>query len=805
MWRHYLTIALRALFADRFFTFVNLTGLSVGLAAVAFIFLHVSHELGHDAWLPGHETLYRVDTVETHPGRAPLEIARAPGPMRDALPKAFPEIAGVARAYPTPGSVVRGAEPFRETILVADPNFFELMRLPLKAGDPARALAAPGSVALSARAAEKYFGTSDAVGRRLTVRTPEPRDTTVAAVFATLPADSHMAFDVVVPFDAYFGVAGEDVRSIPDNWGGAYFHTYVRLAPGARASDVEARLPAFVDRNLPGWLTDLLKTRPRDFYRFRLVPARGVHFDGGALAAMKPPGSRTALGVLSGVALLILAIAAINFANLTTARSTLRAKEVALRKVVGASRRQIFVQFLGEALLTTALAGLLGLSLVELTLPYVAGGLGLGAGDLRADGWRLWGGLAFVVLVTAIVAGLYPSMVVSRVRPALVFNRDHARAAGGAVRGLLVVAQFAVSIALVAVTIGMALQMRFARELDLGFDEANLLVVRVPEGPGQAGLARAFRDAAARLPGAVDAALSSAVPSDPSEDNISVRVPGAARPVQVGYHRVGPDFFRTYGVTPLAGRATSTRGADEARRDAVINAAAVKRLGFASRAEAVGQIRQVGSTAFAIVGVVPDLHFRSLRDEVRDELYAIEDEPGGVVTIRFRTDDLPGFLAAVDGAWRERAPAEPIDRAFLDDALAALYAREAGQARLVGVFSGVAILLSCLGLLAMAAFAAQRRTKEIAVRKVLGARTGDVVRLLLWQFSRPVLLANLIAWPVAWLVLRRWLDGFAYRIDPPAVAFVGASLAALGVALAAVGLHAWKVARTSPALALRRD
>lgn len=808
MWGHFLKTALRALMADRFFTFVNLTGLSVGLAAVSFIFLHVSHEVGHDAWLPGHETLYRVDTAETHPGRAPLDIALAPGPMRDALLKEFPQIAGVARAYRTPANVVRDGAPFREELLVADADFFSLVRLPLALGTPERALAGTGSVALSARAAEKYFGSANAIGRRLTIRAPEPRDYVVSAVFETLPDNSHMAFDVVIPFEAYFGANSEEIRAIPTSWGGAYFFTYARLKPGARPADIEARLPAFIDRNLPSWMTDVLKVPPHEFYRFRFVPVRDVHFEGGELGAMKPRGSRTGLVALSGVAILILVIAAINFANLTTARSTLRAKEVALRKVVGASRRQIFAQFLGEAVLTAAIAGILGLAIVELTLPYVTAGLGLAASSPLANAAQLWGGLIFIVLVTAILSGLYPSVIVSRIRPAVVFNREHARQSGGRVRGALVVGQFAISIGLIAVTIVMGLQMRFTRELDLGFDKENLLIVRMPDGAERDALARSFADAVARLPGAIDVALSSAVPSDPSEDNISVRAPSQATPIQIGFHRVDSNFFRTYGVQPLAGRADPVReeaGAGERRLAAVVNLQALKRLGFATPAEAIGQAVRTSGTEYAIVGVVPDLHFRSLRETVRDELYIVGEQPGGVVSIRFRTGDVPGFLAAVDGLWQARMPGVPIERMFLDEALAALYAREDRQASLLGVFAGVAILLSCLGLLAMTAFAAQRRTKEIAVRKVLGANTIDVVRLLLWQFSKPVLVANLVAWPVAWLVLRRWLDGFAYRIDVPPAAFAGAGLAALAVALATVALHAWKVANTSPARALRHD
>jgi putative ABC transport system permease protein len=811
MWSHYLKMAYRALAADRFFTFVNLTGLSIGLAAVVFIFLHVSDELGRDSWIPDHANLYRVDTNETHPGREPLEIARAPGPLRDALLKDFPEITGVARAYLTTANVLRAGQPFRDEVLVADPNLPSLLGLPIRSGSANTALASPASVMLSERAAKKFFGATDAVGRRLTIRMPASRDFTVSAVFKTLPESSHMRFDVVIPFDAYFGANTEEIRSIPENWGGAYFFTYARVRADARIADLEAKLPAFVDRNLPDWMTGLIKSAPHEFYRFRLVPVTDIQFDGGELAAMKPPGSRTTLAVLSGVALLILGIATINFANLTTARSTLRAKEVALRKVVGATRRHIFVQFLAEAALMTCVAGLLGLCMVELALPYVGALLGLSTPGPLAYEWRLWSVLILVLLVTAVVSGFYPAVVVSRIRPAAIFRGNYAHRTGASLKGVVVVVQFAITITLITVTTAMLLQMRYTKSADLGFDKEGVLVVRVPAGEFQGDLARSFEAAVSRAPGVIGATTSSAVPSDQSEDNLSIDQPGSPKPIQVGVHRVDSDFFRTYGVTALAGRTATTQSdrsgaaAADSPEPVVVNVSALRRLALGDASSAVGRVIRSGSRSFSIVGVIPDVHFRSLREQVRDEVFLLDEAPGGAISIRFRTNDVRSLIAAVDRIWAERAPGEEIEREFLDDSIAQLYAQEDRQVRLLALFSGVAIVLSCLGLLGIVAFAVQRRTKEMAVRKVLGAATHQLLRLLLWQFSKPVLLANLIAWPVGWLALRTWLNGFAYRIDVPIMAFVAASTAAAAIGLATVATHSLRVARTSPAIALRRD
>ena len=809
MWLHYLKMCFRAMARQRFLSAINLLGLAVGLASVILISVHVRSELSYDSWLPRQERLYRVDTVETVPGQAPSEIALAPGPMREALLRGFPQIEAVTRAYSAPLTILRDGRAFDEDVLVADPDFFRLIALPVRSGDLERALDEPTGLVLSERAALKYLGTADAVGRRLSIAAPEPRDFVVGAVFRTLPHESHLKFDVVIPHSGYFPLAGQETRDIPGSWAGAYFHTYARLRPGADLAGIERGLPDFVDRSLPQWLTGLLKTAPHDFYRFRFVPVRDVHFDGAPIGAMKPPASRTTIVALSLVALLILLIAAINFANLSAARSTLRAREVALRKTVGARSRQILAQFMVEALILTLLAALLAVAASEIALPWLAGLLGLERGAAFPGGWAPWALLGAGVLATALASGLYPSVVAARIRPAALFNRGAARTAGGRVRSALVIVQFSISIALIATTAVIVLQTRFARDRDLGFNPGEMLIVRAPEGPGGTALAAAFRDEVARRPDVASAALSSAVPSDSSEDNVSIDRTGSVKPVQLGYHKVDHHFFSTYGVKVLAGRGGTIGGnaTGEARSvfPAVVNEAALAPLGLAGPDRAVGEILRSGDISYTIVGVVPDLHFRSIHRPVRPEIYRLDDVPGTAVSIRYRTADLRGFLAAVDSIWSRRVPGHAVDREFLDEALQGQYSAERVQAALLGLFAAVAILLSCLGLVAMAASTVESRTREIALRKVLGARSSDILGLLLWQFLRPVVAANAIAWPVAYLIARKWLGQFAYRIDMPVAAFLLAGLAAALAAAAAVAVHVLRVARANPASALQYE
>ncbi|WP_129791269.1 ABC transporter permease [Sphingosinicella sp. CPCC 101087] len=812
---HYLKLALRLLVADRWFSLVNLGGLALGLASVLLIGLYVRYEHSYDTFLPKSENLYRVDTVETVPGHDSIEIALAPGPLAGALETEFPQIEAITRAFRTEADLLRENQRFPERILAADPDFFSVIGLPFVAGSPERALDGSRSVAISQRASERLFGDSSAIGRVVTIAAPEPRDFIVSGVFETIPDNSHMAFDVAIPHAAFFGAGSDATMAIPDSWAGAYFHTYVRLRPGARPEDVERRLPALVDRSLPAALREAISTPPHELFQFRFVPVRDVHFEGAAIEAMRPPSSRTTVVALSAVAALILLVACINFGNILAARASLRTREVALRKVVGAKRRDIILQFLLEALLIAGIAGMVSVALVEIALPYIESRLGLPADYLRPNIASVWAGVAALIFATAAAASVYPSLLIARIMPSTALSREFARRSGGRFRTALLVLQFAISIGLVAVTITMSMQWRLTREMDIGFDRADLAVIRMPDGPRQAIDARAFADALARHPDVRGVSLSSAVPSDTSEDNLTIRFGGQSRPVQLGYHRVDTAFFETYGVAPLAGRTASQERASRSEPDrqgdtagtrpVVLNHSSLDRLGLSRPEEAIGQILQGSEVAYEVVGVVPDLHFRSLHAPIRDEIYLLDDQAGGNISVRIQPGSAERFGAFADRLWRERVPGHPIERAFLADLIGDLYAKEARQLALLTFFSALAIILSCLGLVAMAAFSLQRRTREIAVRKVLGARTRDILRLLMWDLLRPVMLASLIAWPIAWYVARDWLNNFSYRIDMPPLAFVSASLVAVLLAAAAVAAHSVRTSRLHPATALRRE
>lgn len=821
MYANYLKSALRSLLLYPLHSAINIFGLSVGLASCILILLFVGDEMSYDRWLPNSENLFRIDTAEKYAGREPLHIARAPGPLRAALLEDFSEIDDITRGYLTSASVISEGRPFDEQILVADSNFFELIALPFVGGDAATALSGVSSIALSRRMAEKLFSSAPAAfGKSLTLLVPGAKDFQVSAVYENLPANSHLAFDIVIPMAGYFfpGRQGS-AAAIPDQWGGAYFHTYVRLNEGVDAGALQARFPAFIDRHLPVELARLINAAPHDFYEFSLVPVRDIHFKGAPLASMKPGGNMTNVITLTGIAFLILAIGSINFTNLATARSALRVREVAIRKTLGARRRQLMVQFIGESALLTLLALVLALGMVELALPHYSTFISRMIEFAVLADPVILAGLLGLTGVVGIAAGLYPAVILSGVRPAVALGSGHGGPTGkGRFQTALVVFQFAISIALASATIVLFQQTSFTDKADLGFARDNILILHGPKGPAGDRVLRSLVNRLQTHPDVLSVARSSTVPavaSEGSEANLSVTVPGSGKPVQLGYRSVGAGFFKTYGVTPLAGRLfqkertgdalTEPGGEEERQAAAIINLSAAKRLGYTSAGQAIGQVLHAGSVTFSIVGVVPDIHFRSLRRELRDELYYTSAAPGNFISIRFETGDLPGLLSFIDQTWADLVPDRELRRTFLKQAIDDQYAEDANQAALLGTFSVLAIVISSLGLFALASFSTRRRTREIGIRKVMGASTSRITQLLVWDFVRPVVVANFIGWPVAWWFLRGWLDGFAFRVELTPLPFVLAGSGALIIALATVAGHAMKVASANPIAAIRRE
>ncbi|MCJ9428006.1 ABC transporter permease [Kordiimonas marina] len=836
MFRNYFTTALRHLLKNRLFSVINVFGLAIGLMACILILLFVRDELSFDSWVKDSGRIVRLHTAYISPDRAPFRTVRSAGRMMEAVKAYAPDLVetGVRMVFDKP-SVRVGDKIFIETVALADQSFFKVFDLPFVEGSAEASFNKPLDLVISERMARKYFGTSDPVGQPLRVCCvgPKPVDVTVTGVFKDLPSNSHMKFDMLVRmqpamFDAY--------PNILNTWNSVNTYTYFKLKPGATVAALNARLLRWLDSESPFLKMVPEGTKPSDNIKLNVMALRDLHLyaheDAGNMGDQKPLGDMDTVYAFTGVALLILVIASINFMNLSTARAISRAREVAVRKVHGASRLQVACQFLGEAVMITAFALLLALVGVEVALPYYNEAIGRTLTFDPGTDFSLLLGLVCAAVVVGLVSGSYPATYLSGFRPVKVLKANRSAAVDGAsrFRAILVVFQFAVSIGLVVCTAVIYAQTSYARTMNLGYVHEGKLVLK--------GLSRANaiteRDALAnefaKLPGITSAVFSSEVPSEDNENNLvttivgSGQAKGPAKGVLLNYHSFGDGFFEAYGVKPVAGRTFSRshsndvviphkKGDDSVgNATAVINESAVRALGFRTPEAALGQalrasLFQAGNYELTIVGVVPDLYFRSVKFGIRPTIYLNRPDGYRRLTLSFRTNDIKGLLANVDRTWNRLVPSVPPVREFLDDMIGAQYQAEEREAQMFAAFSVLAVIVACLGLYGLAAFTAEQRTKEIGIRKVLGATTRDIVQLLIWQFSRPVLIANVIAWPIAWYAMSGWLQAFQYRIGGEYIwilALIAGGMA-LAIAWVTVASRAIRVARANPIHALRYE
>jgi putative ABC transport system permease protein len=528
-------------------------------------------------------------------------------------------------------------------------------------------------------------------------------------------------------------------------------------------------------------------------------------------------------------------MACINFTNLATARASQRAREVALRKVLGASRRQLIVQFLGESMLVVAIAMLLALAAVELMLPWFNAYLDANIQVVYFGEGSILPPLLLLLVVVGLAGGLYPAFYLARFQPAAILraNKSAADAGGsGRLRSALVVAQFAVSICLIICTAVVYGQTVYARTLDSGYQRDGLLQVGNLGFKGVGQMDGPVTEQIRRIPG-VQGAARSQISIDPGGSSASpVFAPGSSQPVDLGDYSVEPDFFKVMGMKLLAGRLLSeSHGADDittpwpndpgfaaalqriAQRgiNVVMSAEATRRLGFRTPQEAIGkQLKaglvpeEYGLVAITIVGVVNDVRYGSVHDPVTPVMYTMRRNGFGSIMVRYSGNPAK-IRDQIEEVWTRNIPQVPFEAEFADEIVGELYEKEEARGKLFAAFALLAVVIACLGLFGLAAFTAERRTKEIGIRKVFGARSRDIVRLLAWQFSKPVIIANLIAWPVAWWVMRDWLNGFDSRIALGPTPFVLAGLLALGIALGTIAGHALKVSRSKPIHALRYE
>jgi len=824
MLRHYLQMALRGFVRHRLYSFINVAGLAIALVCAILILLFVRDQVSYDSWIPGTENLYRLAATFYLPGNAPLSLTTSPFPVVTAVGEKIPQVKAVVHVVPEKMTVIAGDRRGHETVTVVDSNFFQVLRIPLLRGDPRQVLQQPESIVLSESMAHRYFGDADPLGRtmRLTGKLIDfcaPHDAscqgygvthplTVTGVMRDLPHDTQLVADFVVPNRSQ----ADEVTQAEKNgfWTatlGAY--GYVELAPGARPAAVLAALEPILDASVD--FQDLgMHVRGSKAERYRLVPFRQVHLDNDKYGGMTPGGNRTTVYGFAVIALLIVLVACSNYMNLATARATLREREIAVRKVAGATRGQIALQILSEAVVTVLVALGIALSLVEILLPEYDRFLGEPLRLSYLADWRLILAMLGAAVAVGVVSGIYPALVLSGFRPATALKSGGGgRSGSGLLRSVLVVSQFAVSIAVGIAAAVVFRQISYARSVDLGFNRDGVVVLR-----DLINLSPDARESLARImragPGIDAAALSDTVPLDLwNSFYLTIRSGRFPLGTSIRFMRAGPTFPTLYGIRLLAGQLLSEsqdleKPGSSTALPVLINAMAAHRLGYLPD-QAVGQTLSTPWGSMRVIGVLDDVAMRGVTGLPEPSVYLPDGGEAMFLSLRVRAAQLPQALHFIEIAWRSIAPSVAMDSYFLTDAFNDQFAADEKQGTMFAVFVVVAVVIGCLGLFGLAVFTAERRTKEIGIRKVSGARTNDIMSLMLWRISVPVLAANVVAWPVAYYYLRRWLEHYAYRITLNPIYFLTAGALALIIAWATVYANTLRLARTSPIHALRYE
>ncbi|GHF30922.1 ABC transporter permease [Kordiimonas sediminis] len=823
MLANYILTAWRTIIRNKMFSFINIFGLAVGFAACILIFLFVFSELRYDKWVPDAERVFRVESTYVLSGRGPLPGAAVPARVAPGITNDFRDhIDASARLIPQQQTVKKEEQLFAETIGYIDQDFYQIFPLTFSRGNAQTATKDSLSIAISESMALKYFGDRNPIGEVLTILGwSSQRDYQVSAVFADIPDESHLIGDMFVPLDEE--MIENATPGLTTNWFFPSTFTYVKLKSPASVAALEAGFPAFSDRNdVVPKVPSYANTKPRDYFQLSLINVQDIHLDNRVPNDMKPHGSMFTVYAFTSIAVLLLLIAGINFINLSTARSLKRSKEVALRKTLGAKRRQLITQFMMEAGLIVGFSSLIAVMLVELLLPFYNDLLNLSLST--APLFSPIGLIIFLLFVSvvAITSGAYPAFFVSRARPGEVLHSNKSGSDGsGLLRSGLVTFQFAISIGLIIATTVLYSQTSYVTGLDLGYDTEDIGVLNLPLTEDPHADAVSLKTELERLPGVRSATVSGGIPTNAAFASFAVFSDAidSTDSTSMPFIAAGYDYFETYSIRPIAGRTFSEeygtdylpvgRGETGSFTGTVIlNESAVGRVGYNSPSEAIGKVLRISqpdnlNNEMTIVGVIPDVHFGDARLPTQPMIFYYLPTFVGTVSFKVEPGQIQTVQTAASDIWQRLFPDAPMNLQFIEDIQGAQYDADRRQGSLLTAFSILTVLVASIGLYGLAAFMATRRTKEVGIRKVLGATNMNIISLFIWAMLKPILVANLVAWPVAWYFMNDWLSQFTYRIDMSLLPFLLATVLVSLFGILTVAGRTYSTARAHPADALR--
>jgi putative ABC transport system permease protein len=811
MIKNYFKIAWRNLMKYKFISFINLFGLTVGLTCCLLITTYIINELSYDRYNKNGENVYRVTrSFYNAEGVPTLNLSTISPPFGYYFPTDFPEIKKMTRLLNGGTTPIKYKDKLinEPDVYFADENLFDVFTLNVLEGDPKSALKNPFSVMLSEETAKKYFGNEDAMNKVL--RANNQFDVKVTGVYKGFPANSHMHPGMLLSFSTLKDPVVYGAENLRTNWGNNSFFTFLLLPEHYDINRMIAQFPAFIDRRMDH--KDYNGNLPSKFTKLGLQKLTDIHLYSHTDYEAEPNGDISRVYIFSIIGLFILLIACINYMNLSTARSALRAREIGIRKVIGARKKEIISQFLSESVLISWAAIMISFALLHFTLPWLNQ---LSEQHLTLN-ILLKGQILIPIFLTpfivGILSGIYPALFMSSFQPVKTLKGlFKAGSANVSFRKVLVVAQFAISIVLIITTIIVFQQLRYMQKTSLGYDKTH--VITIPYYNFLNTPYETFRNELLQNSDIKDVARSSRIPTGRLLDYMgaSAYVGDSLRPLtaNIKYVAADYDFIPTYGVRVVAGRNFS-RAYGTDTTNFILNEAAVSAIGWKSPGEAVGKDFKYGQFKGKIIGVIGDFHFESLHQKIvpiilLNPATTADQSFFNNLSVKISGNNINGTLATIEKTWKKFLPEIPYQYTFLDENFAKLYESEQRQGTLFTVFACIAIFIACLGLFGLSAFSISQRVKEIGVRIVLGAKVNSIVTLLSKDFLKLVLIAAIIAFPVAWYVMTHWLEDFAYRINIHWWVFILSAILAVLVALGTVSFHAIKAALANPVTSLRSE
>lgn len=807
MFKNYLKIAFRNLWKNKGFSAINIFGLASGLAICLLILFYVNNELGYDRYNTKADRIYRIDG-DLQFGGNHFVLAQVPDPMGAALKQDFPQVEQYVRFRGHGGIMVKkGNQNIAEDkVIYTDSTLFSVFTLPMIQGDPATALTQPNSVVITESTAQKYFNSTDVVGKTLTIG--DTGNYKITGVIKDVPKQSHFHYDFFISM--YGQLSPYEINQ----WTSNNFNTYIVLKKGADAQALSSQLNGFVMKHVaPAFQTMNLTpeqfAKQGNYLHYALTPLEKIHLYSNKSGELEANGNIQYVYIFSLIAFFILLIACVNFMNLSTARSANRAKEVGVRKVLGSMRKNLVTQFLSESILISFISLILALVIAALLLPYFNQ---LSGKDMTLNlflkPWLLPAAVLLMIVV-GLIAGSYPAFYLSSFKPVQVLKGKLAKGFKSSwLRSGLVVFQFCISIILVIGTLVIYQQLNYIRNKDIGFDRSHVLIIKNTDVLGKQ--AKVFEDEVKKLNGVENATVTGYLPTagwrsdSPLFPDANADIKSA---VSTQIWKVDENYIPTLGMKMVKGRNFSADFPTDSSA-IIINEAAAKLFGFTDPLNRplyyMNDFPKKDLTQYHIVGVVKNFNFNTLREEVTPLCFLYQPQNGSVA-FRIHSANIPNLVSMIGDKFKSLAPEQPFSYSFMDDDFNKIYSNEQRMGGISITFSVLAILIACLGLLGLITFAAEQRAKEIGVRKVLGANAGDIVSMLSKDFLKLVLVASLIAIPIAWLAMNKWLQGFAYRINISWWILAIAALLAVLIALATIFYQAIKAAVANPVDSLRSE